>query len=215
MLKIIGSLEPEIQELAAPSKYAAREVPAQPTQTAVQNQEVSEKHLNAVPGSVVDKLMDSVKQQAQTALDHIESLQLLAKQTPAANGEQQLVVLPMKLDGAWTDVVIKMIKNNKGKSAKNKSKSISVDINVAPSLLGEISARMDYKSSRDFAVRMKFEKVQTMSWFEKNKETFIESFKKIGFVAPRIDLRVELSALKQPPDVMTAIHKTGILDVIA
>lgn len=185
--------------------------------------EIPEHSLNASlhPGQsgahaqTTGQYMDFVKEQAQTALGHIESLQVLAKQTPAAGGEQQLVVLPMKLDGQWTDVVIKMVKRRGGRKNGDKGKTLSVAINVAPTFLGDISMSMDYSGKRDFHVTMKFEKDHTRSWFEKNKTALAESLRGIGFSSPRIDLHSAQSVQKQSPGPLPENSDSGAIDVIA
>jgi len=166
------------------------------------------------PAQPSDQSITLVKHQAGTALEHIESLQMLAKQAPAAGGEQQLLVVPMKLDGRWTDVVIKMVKHRGAKGGRKKSAGVSVSINVSPTFLGDVSVGMDYASKQDFRVSMRFEKDRAREWFENNNEALVESFKRIGFSSPRINLQTEKNDRTRLAG-LTAAGDTGAIDVLA
>ncbi len=116
-------------------------------------------------------------------------MQVLAKQVSFSDGQQQVISLPMKIDGQWTDVVVKFLKR-KGHSEKEPSKkNVSVVIHVAPTLLGEITVFMDYNDKKKFAMRMEFEKPSSRHWFEKNRTEFSKAIEKFGFYSFTIDMK--------------------------
>ncbi|MCP3681743.1 MAG: hypothetical protein GY861_03545, partial [bacterium] len=89
-------------------------------------------------------LPEGIRQQVETALTRLESLQLLAKPTPTAEGQQQVLSLPIKFGDEWTDVNILLIKKQNKKKGKAKGNRFSVRMNVAPSQCGPIVVNMDY-----------------------------------------------------------------------
>jgi hypothetical protein len=198
--RIIDAVETAFKALGA-SAQKPTEAPEHPAQSS-----------DRAPAG--DQSIALVKQQAGTVLEHIESLQVLAKQAPAAGGEQQLLVVPMKLDGRWTDVVIKMVKHRGAKAGRKKSAGLSVSINVSPTFLGDVSVGMDYVSKQDFRVSMRFEKDRARAWFKNNNEALVESFKRIGFSSPRINLQTEKNDRIRSTG-LTAAGDTGAIDVLA
>jgi hypothetical protein len=133
--------------------------------------------------------LDTLKQQVENALTHVESLQVLARQVSVADGQQQVISLPMKIEGQWTDVVVKFVKK-KSTGAKDASKKpVSVAIHVSPAMLGTIDVFMEYDGKKRFSMRMEFEKPSTRAWFENNKEDFSASLARIGFEAFKIDMK--------------------------
>ena len=184
---------------------------ADPDKTLKKIIDAVETAFKAPPG---DRSIALVKQQAGTALEHVESLQALAKQAPAAGGEQQLLVVPMKIDGRWTDVVIKMVKHRGEKAGRKKSAGLSVSINVSPTFLGDVSVGMDYASKQDFRVSIRFEKDRARAWFENNNGALVESFIRIGFSWPRINLQPEKNDRIRSTG-LTAAGDAGAIDVLA
>jgi hypothetical protein len=159
--------------------------------------------------------LDTLKQQVDQVLTRVESMQVLAKQVSFADNQQQVISLPMKIDGQWTDVVVKFLKR-KGPSEKGPSKkNVSVIIHVAPTLLGEVTVFMDYNGKKNFSLRMEFEKTSSREWFENNRTEFSKAMGNFGFPSFKIDMKT--SRDRQPIDTVieTALPSAGTIDITA
>ena len=159
--------------------------------------------------------LDTLKQQVEQVLTHVESMQVLAKQVSFADNQQQVISLPMKIDGQWTDVVVKFLKR-KGPSKKGPSKkNVSVVIHVAPTLLGEVTVFMDYNGKKNFSMRMEFEKTSSRVWFENNRTEFSKAMGNFGFPSFKIDMKT--SRDRKPVDTIieTALPSAGTIDIKA
>jgi hypothetical protein len=163
--------------------------------------------------------LDMLKQQVENALTHVESLQVLARQVVVADGQQQVISLPMKIEGQWTDVVVKFLKkNDSGEKKTAENRPVSVAIHVAPAMLGQIDVFMDYSGKTRFSMRMEFEKPSTREWFENNKTDFSAALSKIGFTAFKIDMK-EARPRRQGSDAGSDSPKSsgltqGVIDII-
>ncbi|HEX7509972.1 MAG TPA: hypothetical protein VF335_01620, partial [Chitinivibrionales bacterium] len=113
-------------------------------------------------------------------LERIDSLQILAKPVATAQGEARVVVLPMKIDGQWNDVVMKLVKDRRGSQSSKGAHNVSVDVHVAPALLGAIDVNMEYATGRALSIRMAFEKDAVGSWFEQNKAALTQAIRSLG-----------------------------------
>jgi hypothetical protein len=133
--------------------------------------------------------LDMLKQQVENALTRVESMQVLARQVSVTDGQQQVISLPMKIEGQWTDVVVKFVKKKEEEGKPLSKKPVSVAIHVSPAMLGQIDVFMDYGGKKRFSMRMEFEKPSTRSWFENNKADFSSALARIGFEAFKIDMR--------------------------
>jgi len=132
--------------------------------------------------------LESVKAQVDKVLMRIESMQLLARQIQTNEGAQQVVCLPLNIDGNWSDVIMKFRKKN-GKEKNGSGQSVSIAVHVAPGLLGAISVYMDYSAKKQFAMRMEFEKPQAKTWFEQHREPFNTAMNALGLSVFKIDIR--------------------------
>jgi hypothetical protein len=132
-----------------------------------------------------------------------------------ADGQQQVISLPMKIEGQWTDVVVKFMKRRGASEKEPSKKNVSVVIHVAPTLLGEVTVFMDYNGKKDFSMRMEFEKASSRQWFEKNRIEFSKAIRKFGFSSFKIDMKE--SRRRQPVDRMsqTSLPTTGTIDIKA
>jgi hypothetical protein len=164
--------------------------------------------------------LDSLKQQVENALTRVESLQVLARSVNVADGSAQVISLPMKIEGQWTDVVVKFVKKQ-GREGKNRSdRPVSVAIHVSPALLGDIDVFMDYGGKKRFSMRMEFEKQSTRAWFEKNRQDFSAAIAAIGFAALKIDMketgpRRQAALPKNAGTAAPAGNGTGTIDITA
>jgi hypothetical protein len=140
-------------------------------------------NLDAKPG------LETTRQLVETALQRIESMQVSAKPTLTGDVRQQVVMVPMNIDGVWNDVIMKFVRASEHGEKKNGRKDIFVTINVAPSALGEIAASIDYKGAGTSSLRMEFDEDRTLSWFESNRRELTDAFAGIGLKGLKIELR--------------------------
>ncbi|MBD3345327.1 MAG: hypothetical protein GF401_09725 [Chitinivibrionales bacterium] len=132
--------------------------------------------------------LEMFRQNVETALNRFESLQMLARPVTTAEGEQQMLAVPMKIQGEWTDIRVMIVKqHNKGRK-KVSQQNYSVVINVAPSFLGEITARIEYLPRKSFNLKLEIENSTTRRWFEKNRGSLSDAFQELGFNFAKIDV---------------------------
>jgi len=127
-----------------------------------------------------------IRQSVESLLNRLESLQLLARQTPAPSGDQQIVALPMKIGGEWTEVNIRFIKKKEGRDKKTKQNHFSVYLNVSPSQLGAISVKLEYELKKSMSLDIEFEKKETRTWFSRNSESLREALSKLDLPQVRM-----------------------------
>jgi hypothetical protein len=159
--------------------------------------------------------LDTLKQQVEHVLTRVESLQVLAKQVAVSDGQQQVITVPMRIEGQWTDVVIQFLKRKGSSRKESGKKNISVAIHVSPAMLGEITARMDYNAKKNFSLHLEFEKTATCAWFEKNRPALVRAFERLGFSAPKIDIKEVGRAGEGQPSGAVAIAPAGTIDITA
>jgi hypothetical protein len=122
-----------------------------------------------------------VKQQVETILQRIETLQVLAKPTPVADGQQQILVLPLKIDNEWSEVNVQLIKKREKSAKKKGSRDYAVQIQVAPSFCGPVAVQMEYSAAGGLGVRINSEKGPTNAFFEANRPVISAALIKLGF----------------------------------
>ena len=205
----------QLDELAKSAGQQARDISRQLADLTAQAKELTEK-IQQDPGSkAVQGPLDTLKQQVEQVLTRVESMQVLARQVSFDDGQQQVISLPMKIEGRWTDVVVKFLKR-KGHSEKGPSKkSVSVVIHVTPTLLGEITVFMDYSGKKDFSMRMEFEKTSSRQWFESNRVEFLKAMGKFGFSSFKIDMNPARRKEFVDPVSQAAPPVTGTIDIRA
>jgi hypothetical protein len=207
----LEGLVKSLSEPGAPVGQAYREIAKQLGDLAAQTVKLADK----IPQEVDRGPLDTIKQQVEQALTRVESMQVLAKQISFADNQQQVMSLPMKIDGQWTDVVVKFMKR-KGPSEKELSrKNVSVVIHVAPTLLGEVTVFMDYNGKRDFSMRMEFEKASSRQWFEDNRTEFSKAVGKFGFTSFKIDMNTGRDNPAIAPAIEAALPTAGTIDIKA
>ena len=142
-------------------------------------------------------LPEGIRQQVETALSRLESLQILAKSTPTGDGQQQILSLPIKIGEEWTDVNILLIKKRDKKKGKASGNNFAVRMYVSPSQTGSIIVTMNYQIKNKLTVRIEFEKNKARQWFDKHKAKLIDGLKENGM--PSIALSLEAASPKEPP----------------
>jgi hypothetical protein len=122
----------------------------------------------------------ALRQGIETAMGRLESMQVLARPTPTADGSQQILALPLRVGEEWTQVQVRFVKKEASSRKKSGARTIYVHINAAPSLLGGIDSRMELTPDRKLRVAMEFEKDPAFHWFDKNSSGFIKALRGIS-----------------------------------
>lgn len=128
-------------------------------------------------------VLHSTVRNIETALSRLETLQLLARPTPTADGTQQVITIPMQADGEWKDVTIKLLKRD-GKEGK-KDGSYSVRVHIAPGFLGNVSAHLEFDRNRDLVVNIACERNTAAAWLSAHKDDITEGLRTLGFRSVR------------------------------
>ncbi len=134
-----------------------------------------------------------------TALDRLESLQLLARQVPTTQGTQQIIALPIKFGDAWTEINVRFLHKKKKHSAGRKKQQTTVAVDVAPPVLGSIHATMNYRPAQGLQLSIAFERNGTRKWFVNNREAFHEALLQCGIPSVRVELQ-QARRIREPDD---------------
>lgn len=146
----------------------------------------------------------------ESLLNRVESLQLLAKNTRTGNTEQQILSLPMHINGEWAELHIRMEKRKNPKSG-NGEKNISIFLDVSPSGLGNVSARIDYKKNKSFKLQIEFEEEKTRNWFEANNNQIQNALNSLGL--PSVMVGFHLKKKERSENNPVIENLSGILDL--
>ncbi|MBN2035572.1 MAG: hypothetical protein JW768_02400 [Chitinispirillaceae bacterium] len=158
----------------------------------------------------------TVQANIETLLQRIESLQLMARQTPTASGEQQIISLPVKIGEEWTEMHVRLIKQHrKERRGGGDRQHYTVYINVAPTLLGPICARLDYQVKKSLSIALEIESAPTRAWFKRKRSALRDSLVALGLPSPRIELVGPAARASGAGSVPRAPTSTSIIDVQA
>jgi hypothetical protein len=147
---------------------------------------------NSAPGAVDDKSQSvahqTVRQTIETLLTKVESLQLLGRQVETSSGSQQIMALPVRIGSEWTELHVRFIRREgKNGAAQKERNDFAVQLNVAPTILGAIGARLDYSRQKSLRVTMEFESNATREWFAKRKIELRDALIALGLPSPGIE----------------------------
>jgi len=126
---------------------------------------------------------EMMRSAALTAAGGLESLHLLASTARGQELQQQVVALPVKIGDEWTEVHVKIIKERKGKDKKEKKEGdghVSVYLNVAPSMLGDVTAHLDYHPPASLKLSFQFGKPEATKWFREQAAALKEALSAAG-----------------------------------
>jgi len=140
-----------------------------------------------------------IRQSVESLLNRLESLQLLARQTQTPAGDQQIIALPMKIGGEWTEVNVRFVKKNQGRDKKGNQNHFSVYLNVSPSQLGAISIQMEYERKKSLYLDVEFEKKETRTWFSKNSDDLRRSLAKLDLPMAQMVIHQVRAGQKNEP----------------
>jgi uncharacterized protein YdeI (BOF family) len=138
-----------------------------------------------------DETMFKIRSTVESAINKLESLQLLARQTPIADGsQQQILALPMKIGNEWTELNIRFLKKESSQKRKQSNgSSFNVQINLAPVNLGAVSVKMDYIVKKSLRISMDFEKDTTRDFFQKNNTAIKTAIAELGLPVFSVDIK--------------------------
>jgi len=131
---------------------------------------------------------------ALTAAGGLESLHLLASTARGQELQQQVVALPVKIGEEWTEVQVKIIKERKGKDKKDKKAGdghVSVYLNVAPSVLGEVTAHLDYHPPTSLKLSFQFGKPEATKWFREQTAVLREALSAAGLPGAALEFHTK------------------------
>jgi len=203
-------LDSLIKELTSSIEHATRDIPRRIDRILFEATRLSESPAANGPAAHDVHTSDGQRQHIESMLQRFESLQILAKPVSTTQGEQQVMLLPMKIDGRWNDVVVKFVKDRHA-GKKNTRQNVMVELHVSPAMLGPIDVKMDYTMNRDLTVRMYFDKDRTRDWFEQNREALRGAIQKLGFKTLRMTMQKNIqrsrdsAASPAPPNGKSAI----------
>ena len=152
-------------------------------------QSLTEKQPNAGLSGYLPTIQSTLSQTIESSLGRLESLQLLARQIPVPEGQQQMLALPIKIGNEWTEVNVRFLKQKSSQKKKNpQSSSFSVSLNLAPKQLGPISVKMDYIQKKSLKVAMNFEFESTKNYFLKFSDEIKNALKSLGLPLFSMDI---------------------------
>lgn len=153
----------------------------------MQAEQFSQSGLNQASAETLLKIRGTV----ESAINKLESLQLLARQTPLADGsQQQILALPMKIGNEWTELNIRFLKKESSqKRKKANGSSFNVQISIAPENLGAVSVKMDYIVKKSLKISMDFEKDTTRIFFQKHNAVIKNAIAELGLPIFSVDIK--------------------------
>lgn len=146
----------------------------------------SKQTVSAGDGDGTVLISQSLRQSLETAMSRIESSQLLARPCPTAAGDQQIVALPVKVGNEWTEMHVRFVRRRAAKGGSSGPGRYTVYLNVAPSLLGAISCRIEYLQKKNSVVSLEFESPETKAWFAGRRNDLRKALLAIGLPSPHI-----------------------------
>jgi len=132
----------------------------------------------------------AVRNAIESALQKLESLQVLAKPNTVPEGQQQILALPVRVGNEWTEVQVRFIKNKNKKQKPGASEShYSVSIDVAPSITGQTSIDMEYFTGKSLVVYLDFEHDKSREWFQNNLTDLQRALQKLDLPPVSVQIR--------------------------
>ena len=200
IIKLLGAFNGNSSELAtllkdkagALFKFLTTRLPGAPDETIQQKDKLpSEQYTQSSQNQTAAETMLKIRGTIESAINKLESLQLLARQIPLADGsQQQILALPMKIGDEWTELNVRFLKKESNpKKKKTSGASFTVQINLAPANLGTVSVKMDYLVKKSLKITMDFEKDVTRNFFQKNNAAIKNAISKLGLPVFSVDIK--------------------------
>ncbi len=137
-------------------------------------------------------LMESVRGTVENSLSKLETMQMLARPAQTQEGSQQVLALPVRVDGEWSEMRLKFVKKDGGgRSGKPGKRRFGINLQTSPSALGDVGVQMDYEPGKSFRVAMDFGKMSSRSWFETHRGELAGALEALGLRGVQIDFRTK------------------------
>ncbi len=153
-----------------------------------------------------------VRRVTEGMLERIEALQILARPVSTSDGEQQVIAIPLRIGGEWTELRLKILKKKNTGSQGRGKKLYVVTICVCPRELGEVCATIRLENKKHCHISLAFQKQIAHSWFKRRLKPFREALKSLDFAAIRLEMHTMKSSSPQSNDTHSRSHN-GILDI--
>ncbi len=176
---------------------------------------ISQLHGNDASATGSLSLQQSLSRTLDTALDRLESLQLLARQVATNQGTQQIIALPIKFGDTWTEINVRFIHQKQRKTKKGADAAhFSVFLDVAPPALGALHAHLDYQRTQMLNLSIEFERKTTREWFLQHQDELQNALALAGVGGVNCELKqvMKKSTLSAP---LTTPTGNGVIDLTA
>jgi len=146
---------------------------------------------STAPGGLPPELQMKIREAVESSINRLESLQLLARQIPASDGQQQqMLALPLKIGDEWTELNIRFLKKDESSKKKHKAGStFTVYLNLSPKNIGEVSVKMEYVQKKSLKIAFDFAQDSTKSYFQKYSDEIKNAISELGLPLFSIDIR--------------------------
>lgn len=157
------------------------------------------------------RIRQQIIQTLSTAINRLESLQLLARQIPTNEGLQQIIALPVKFGNQWTDVNIRLLRRKNRKNARQASR-FTVFLDIAPKSLGAIHVLLEYQRKKQLQLSVEFERKATREWFSIHRKEIHNALSANGMKVGQLQLTLNR---KNSPSRSQSAVKTGnkVIDI--
>ena len=209
--EIIGKLshlQEAIRELPEKAQHSERGERKEIVDLSRENRAPGPEKENGPDAELSSGMRQMVRQSVDSLLNRLESLQLLARQVNTSSGEQQILALPMKIGGEWTEVNIRFLKKRQAEKTTQKQNHFSVYLNVAPSMLGAISVNMEYELKKELRLQIEFENNDTKVWFSRNSDSLRQALRELNLPLTQFEIRPAKN--KSEPDIVQEISESAI-----
>jgi hypothetical protein len=147
-----------------------------------------------------------LRQSIETALEQLDTLQLLSRKLTTTSEERQSIVMPVKIDHQWTELRIQFIKKRKKKKGTNGQQGYGIHLSVTPSRSGHIDVDLLYQKNTRIQLKMRFEKLTTKEWFSEQKALLQKALHDSGLGSVHIELQHSVKKPTKKTD-----HPNGIM----
>lgn len=176
---------------SAKEEVAKSELPTDVTKAALK-----ETDSRIDPKVILDVEKDSVKKgdssdirsKVEQVINKLEALQVLAKKTVTPQGDSQLLTIPVNINNEWSELRVRF--NKKKKHAdRGKNERLSVQLNIDLSVIGEVSAEMEYYRKKDLSINVILANRPTMDWFKNHRSEILEAISKLDINSVQLNFR--------------------------
>jgi hypothetical protein len=132
---------------------------------------------------------ESMQRAVQNAMQRFESLQLLARPAHTAQGEQFVLVVPVRMGDAHIDVRLRVVRRKPQKKKHARDAHTRVFLNIAPRNLGAVQARLDAFSHKRIACHIRCENPETTARLTEAKPQVLSALRNKDLSIQDISIR--------------------------